>query len=108
MGESGLRGVGRGGAKLRQLLKLLFDNGEPADPLVFVVAGPERWIASPQAGHFGGGLPVVNRCLYRLRERRGEFPAGGLDYRFGAHWFLFFCSTAAISLANASAKSLMA
>src|SRR5579859_1782398 len=108
MRKACLGGVGSGGGKLRELLKLLFDNAQPADPFVFIVAGPEGWIAAPETGHFVSGLPVVERRLHRLRERRRKFPAGGLDHRFRAHRFLFFCSTAAISLANASAKRLMA
>ena len=51
---------------------LLFNNVEPAEPLRFVVAGPEARVAIPQSLHLPARLPVGNRRLYRCSQRFGQ------------------------------------
>src|SRR5438270_3815909 len=108
MRETSLCRIGSRVLQLLQVCQSVLDDREPADPLIFILTRPKRGITAPKPGHFVAGLPIIESCLHRLCQRRGELPAGQLDARFGAHWFLFFCSTTESSFWNASAKSLMA
>src|SRR5262249_22638489 len=80
-----LRGVSCSGKELRQILALLFDHMQPASPFILVIIGPERFVTAPKAGHLLVGLPVFERGLYGLRQRRGKLPAGRLNDGFRAH-----------------------
>ncbi len=81
---------------------LLGGDVEPAQPVGFVRAGPERGIVLPEAADFVAGAPIFNVRLYRGRQGLGQF--GGLQTYFRTHLDFELFSTAASSLSKASEK----
>ena len=83
---------------------LLVDDVEPAQPLGFVRAGPERGVVLPEAADFVARAPIVDVRLYRGRQGLGQFV--GLQTYFRTHLGFELFSTAARSLSKASEKRL--
>ncbi len=61
------------GAQLVAVSDLVVGDVEPAQPVGFVGAGPERGIVLPQTADLVAGAPVVDVGLYRGRQGLGQF-----------------------------------
>ena len=97
--------------ELRQLIvlrDLLIDDIEPAQPVGFVAAGPERGIALPQTLHLAARLPIGDRGFHSRgqRFRQGSLQLAHKIYPFCCVFFSVLLATAARSLSNASANNL--
>src|SRR5579863_8291126 len=57
----------------RLMRDLVVRNSQPAEPVAFIGAGPERGVARPQALHLVIRLPIFERGLHGLREIVGHF-----------------------------------
>src|SRR5215471_10873169 len=101
--ESGLFYLFRDVLQLFALRNLFFDDIEPAQPLGFVFARPERGVTLPQTFHFSAGLPLAQGGFHRSGQRLRE---GGLE---SAHTcFPFVCvlfDMASSNFVKASANS---
>src|SRR5690242_9545824 len=51
-----------------RMRQLFFCDVQPAEPVAFVRAGPERRILLPEARHFIVFFPILEGCRYGLRE----------------------------------------
>ena len=58
--------------RVRRSAELLVDDVEPAEPLVLVVARPQRGVAGPQPTHLAGAPPILERALESRLQRVGQ------------------------------------
>src|SRR5215472_4672577 len=63
--------------------RLIFSDVFPSQPLVFIVAGPERSIALPQAGDLVVVLPIFQRGIDSLFDGGGEVAILALNFWLG-------------------------
>src|SRR5262245_12710982 len=83
MFETATDGVSGDLGQALQVGGLIFSHMQPAQPLIFLVAGPERSIAFPQAVDLIVVLPVLQRGIYRLLDRSRKITILALNLGLG-------------------------
>ena len=76
MVETTRRDVAGEGFELFDVSETFVDDVEPGEPFAFVVAGPDRGVAQPQAADLAVLAPPVEGFLYRLVEVGWELEFG--------------------------------
>src|ERR1700747_1872991 len=100
--EFGLLHIGRNFFEDLELGKLLFGDIQPAQPLPFVAARPDRRIAPPQAPNLLVPIPVIKRSLDEIFQLLRQHVALGIKTHARTPAVLPVASSNCL---NASAKS---